>query len=139
MSPLKLIQEELSHDPWKLLVACIMLNQTSYKQVRPIIWSFFETYPDATTLSHTDANDVAKLIRPLGFQNRRAKTLVRFSREYAAGDWSDPSDLHGVGKYAADSYAMFVEGNVRNTDPTDKKLAAYKQWWHDAKDDVQEA
>jgi hypothetical protein len=32
-SPLGLIEEELYRDPWKLLLACMLLNKTSGKQV----------------------------------------------------------------------------------------------------------
>jgi len=33
VSPFGLIEEELYHDPWKLLLACMLLNKTSGKQV----------------------------------------------------------------------------------------------------------
>lgn len=34
-SPFGLIEEQLFNDPWKLLVACILLNKTSVVQVHP--------------------------------------------------------------------------------------------------------
>lgn len=34
VSPYGLIQEHLYQDPWKVLVACMLLNQTSGRQVR---------------------------------------------------------------------------------------------------------
>ena len=34
-SPYGLIEEQLFGDPWRLLVACILLNQTAAKGVRP--------------------------------------------------------------------------------------------------------
>lgn len=96
--------------------------------MRPIIWSFFETYPDAVTLSQADPGVVACLIKPLGFQNKRARTLVRFSKEYATGNWNEPLELFGIGKYAADSWELFVNDNVEDVYPTDKKLTAYRRW-----------
>ncbi len=126
ISPYSLLQEELRDDPWKLLVACMLLNQTSHKQVRPIIWTLFERYPTAAAMSDADETELAALIKPLGFQNRRAKSLRRMSADFAAGKRID--ELHGVGKYARDSYAIFVEGRVDETEPTDVKLLMWKQW-----------
>lgn len=127
VSPYSLLQEELCHDPWKLLVACMLLNQTSYKQVRGVIWKLFERYPTAVALSNADETELSALIRPLGFHNRRAKSLRRMSCDFAAGKRID--ELHGIGQYARDSYAMFVEGRADETQPTDVKLVMWKAWW----------
>jgi len=126
-SPLKLIQEELRDEPWKLLVGCMLLNQTSYKQVRPILDTFFSRYSTPERLRDADIDALIALIRPLGFYNKRAHALVRFAAEFAAGDWQDVRDLHGIGKYASDSYRMFVLGDL-SVEPSDKKLISYKRW-----------
>lgn len=130
-SPYSLLQEELRDDPWKLLVACILLNRTSHKQVRPIIWELFEAYPDASAMMRADATELAGRLKSLGLQNRRAQTLMRFSADYVRAGTSDVGSLHGVGRYALDSYVMFVLGDVAACSPTDKKLAMYSEWWHD--------
>lgn len=36
-SPFKLLQEDHTHDPWRVLVICILLNITSGKQVRYVL------------------------------------------------------------------------------------------------------
>lgn len=127
ISPYSLLQEELRGDTWKTLVACMLLNQTSYKQVRPIIWHLFERYPDAKALSCAKQEELAGMIRALGFQNRRSKALIRMSGEYVAG--IPVRQLYGVGQYALDSCRMFVEGDVENVRPTDAKLIMYRDWW----------
>lgn len=126
-SPFNLIQEELRDEPWRLLVACIMLNLTNIVQVRPIIALFFEKYPDCTSVTPDDEAAIAELIRPLGLYNRRAKSIVKMSLAYQRG-WSVITDLPGVGKYAADSYRIFCEGRLDDVQPTDKKLLKYIGW-----------
>jgi len=127
-SPHALIQEELADDPWKMLVACMLLNQTSYKQVRPIIWHFFDRWPEAKKFVKATDSDVVAIIRTLGFQNRRAKALKRFSLEWINAGWRRIDELHGIGKYAADSYRIFILGEGLITQPTDRKLLAYVNW-----------
>lgn len=125
-SPFGLIQEELRADPWKLLIACVMLNLTNIVQVRPVINEFFKLYPDASTAALADESQLAELLRPLGLHNRRARTIIKLSNAIQE-EWSDVKRLPGVGKYAADSYRMFIEGSL-DVEPTDKKLRKYKEW-----------
>jgi methyl-CpG-binding domain protein 4 len=125
-SPYGLIQEELRDQPWRLLVACIMLNLTNIKQVRPIIWEFFRRYSTPEAAASADETELAELIRPLGLYNRRAKSIIRLSSAITR-PWRDVDDLPGVGKYAADSFRIFVEGKM-DVDPTDAKLRKYVEW-----------
>lgn len=125
-SPFGLIQEELRNRPWHMLIACMMLNLTNIKQVRPIIWSFFDHYPDPATASEADPAEMANMLRPLGLYNRRAKMIIRFSRAFQ-DEWDDVLKLPGIGKYAADSYKIFVMGSL-DVMPTDSKLKKYKEW-----------
>lgn len=129
-SPLGLIQEDLRWEPWRLLVACMMLNQTSMKQVRPVLWTFFATWPDPEAAAEADQASMAEMLQPLGLQNRRSGMIIRMSRAFL--DWlpsQDVRELPGVGKYAADSYNMFVRGDLVE-DVTDKELRKYVAWAH---------
>ncbi|GFH14949.1 uncharacterized protein HaLaN_11092, partial [Haematococcus lacustris] len=58
----------------------------------------------------------------------RAARLVRFSSEYVSKQWHDPRELHGIGQYGADAYAIFCRGRWREVEPADKDLRAYKAW-----------
>lgn len=126
LSPLGLIQEELRDDPWKLLIACVMLNLTNIKQVRPIILKFFALYPTAQACAKGEQALIADVIRPLGLYNRRAKTMIKLSQQFL-DKWDNVDDLPGVGKYAADSYRIFVEGKM-DVRPSDSKLLKYLEW-----------
>ena len=67
--------------------------------------------------------EIADLLEPLGFYNKRAKTLQKMSEGYLKG-FTDVIELFGVGKYAKDSWELF-QNNNRNIDPTDKVLTEY--------------
>jgi methyl-CpG-binding domain protein 4 len=127
ISPWSLLQEELQYDPWKVLIACKMLNLTNYKQVRKVIFNFFKKWPDPVHTSQAKQEDMALMLKPLGFYNRRSKQIIRFSKEYLEKKWNDPIELYGVGKYAADSYKIFILRSL-DVEPTDKKLIRYVNW-----------
>ncbi|KAF3697059.1 Methyl-CpG-binding domain protein 4 [Channa argus] len=127
-SPFNLIQETLFHDPWKLLVAAIFLNKTSGKMAIPVLWQFFEHFPSAEVTRQADWKPVSELMKPLGLYELRAKTLIRFSDEYLNKQWRYPIELHGIGKYANDSYRIFCVGEWRQVTPEDHMLNKYHAW-----------
>lgn len=119
-----ILQQEFQHDPWKMLIACIMLNQTSNKNVRQVIYQFFERWPNPQSLSQADPNEIREQIRPLGFYNIRTQRILRFNEDYRRKTFSRAHELYGIGKYADDSYEIFIRGNT-NVQPTDKILLRY--------------
>jgi methyl-CpG-binding domain protein 4 len=119
-----IIQQEFQHDPWKMLIGCIMLNQTSNKNVRQVIYSFFDKWPTPQDVVNADPNEIREHIRPLGFYNIRTNRIQRFSHEYIVKTFTSASELYGIGKYANDSYEIFIKGNL-NVDPTDKILRRF--------------
>jgi len=120
----KMIQEIYQEDPWKMLVCCIFLNQTSRDQVDLVRTEFFERYPDSKTAERADVQTMADLIAPLGFKNRRTNTIKKFSREWTRKQWTEPIELYGIGKYGQDSWEIFQRGNL-DVKPTDGALVQY--------------
>jgi len=127
-SPHDLLQEHYYADQWKVLVCCLMLNQTSRKQVDQIIDEFFVRYPDAQSLVDAEEGPMRELLRSLGMYNRRVKTLKRFSDDFLKGNWKSASDLYGCGKYANDAWRIFCKGDWQKIVPTDHALANYHNW-----------
>lgn len=119
-----MIQEVYKQDPWKMLVCCIFLNQTTRDQVDKIRLQFFERYPDPRSIMNADPHEIAEIIKPLGFKNRRTATLINFSRDWVERQWSMPIELYGIGKYAQDSWDIFQLNNL-NVTPTDGALISY--------------
>ena len=78
-------------------------------------------------MANADPVELADLLRPLGFYNRRAKSLIRFSTEWSAMKWKHPIELHGIGEYAAASWNIFYEDKLA-VEPNDGVLVKYVRW-----------
>jgi methyl-CpG-binding domain protein 4 len=132
VSPYGLLEEEeeLWKDPWKLLVACMLLNKTTAAQVRRVIWRLFELCPTPEAAAAADTAAIEALIQPLGLFRRRAAAVQRLSAEYglSKASWRDPRELYGVGDYAAQAYWIFCRGRWRDVQPADKDLRRYRDW-----------
>jgi len=127
-SPFNLIQEKLYSNPWKLLVATIFLNKTNNRVCLPLLDKFFQRWSTPEEAFQAEKVELAKLLRPMGLNNLRANTLMKFSWEYLNVAWSYPIQLHGIGKYGNDSYKIFCVNEWREVKPKDKKLNLYHEW-----------
>ena len=72
---------------------------------------------------NANEKEIADLLEPLGFYNKRAKTLQKMSKGYLNG-FTDVIRTLWSRKYAKDSWELF-QNNNRNIDPTDKVLTEY--------------
>ncbi|CAL0302134.1 unnamed protein product [Lupinus luteus] len=120
-----LLQEYYTYDPWRILVTSVLLNLTTGVQVRRVLSNLFSLCPNAKSCIEVEVEEIEQVIRTLGLQNKRAKALQRLSHEYLYGTWTHVTQLHGVGKYVGDAYAIFCTGEWRNVTPTDKELLPY--------------
>jgi len=116
---INIIQEEYSNDPWKVLVCCILLNQTSNKQVRPLIQDFFKKWPNPKSLLLEEDSAISYFIRTTGFQNVKAKRIKDFSLS-----WDSGIRVPGIGDYGREAWRIFVQNDISFT-PNDKKLKMY--------------
>lgn len=122
-----LIQEKYWPDGWKILVCCLCLNLTKRAQMEPVVEEMFQRWPNAQALVSAPDADLEDLIRPLGMQRKRTRTLKRMSAEYAAGGWKQAKELHGIGKYGDDAYRIFIQGDWRAVQPNDHALNDYHE------------
>lgn len=127
-SPIGMLQEDLWPDTWKILVACILHNQTSRKQVDKVYPELFSRYPDASHMADADTEALASILRPLGLYNRRANSLKVFSHQYSSTEWKKPSELYACGKYADECYEVFCTGNWKTIKTNDGSLKRYVSW-----------
>lgn len=119
-----LIQERYYPDQWKVLVCCLLLNRCRGDTVRGVVERLFEAYPDAVAMIDASLEELTGILRPLGFQNQRAKRLVEFSKAFMSG-WRDVRELPGVGEYAADCFRIFFLEELGNLPPDDHALVDY--------------
>jgi endonuclease III len=123
-----LIQEEYVGYPWKMLVCCILLNQTNNKQVRPILKDLFDLIPDPESASSCGPEQIASIIKTTGFQNTKASRIIKLSQKWLAG-YNDVKELPGIGQYGKDSWEIFINQNL-DVKPSDKKLSAYLEFFN---------
>uniref|UniRef100_A0A5B7CGT6 Methyl-CpG-binding domain protein 4-like protein n=1 Tax=Davidia involucrata TaxID=16924 RepID=A0A5B7CGT6_DAVIN len=124
-SPFSLLQEDHAHDPWRVLVICMLLNQTTGLQAGRVLPELFTLCPNAKTAMEVATKEIEKVIRSLGLHKKRAAMLQRLSQEYLEESWTHVTQLHSVGRYAADAYAIFCTGEWDRVRPTDHMLSKY--------------
>ena len=117
------MQEIYGDEPWKMLVACMLLNRTTRRQVDCIRDELFERWKTPEDMIEADERELSKLLYPLGFYNRRAVTLKKFAAAWVVADIEKDgvNGLPGIGKYAADSWAIFIERRT-DVEPEDKAI-----------------
>lgn len=123
MEKIDLIQTHYLGDPWKIMITCILLNQTTNRQVRPVITQFFKAFPAPDLIKESDSPKIAEILKPTGFQNVKASRIIKFSHEWISGE-RDPKNFPGIGPYGRDAWKIFIEGRT-DFNPCDKKLQLY--------------
>lgn len=118
------LQCGMGNCPWRICVASILLNRAKRPAVDRVLSKLFARWSTPMDLAKADREELTELLRPLGFQHRRAKTLIRFSAEFLEDGWSDLRDLPGVGPYVADSVGLVCFG-CTELDSMDGALEAY--------------
>ncbi len=139
----KLLQEEYidtEWGPWKVLVICQCLNQTTWKQAEPALKKIFDRWPNPEALAAvgetghgTERLDLQAILKPLGLLDQRFRRLISmsdgFRKLYAIlGDEWNKYDINlfpGCGRYAFDAWRLFVL--KKPTVPLDERLKQYAQ------------
>jgi methyl-CpG-binding domain protein 4 len=127
-SPFGLIQEDLWPDEWMILISCMMLNQTSRKQVERVLPEFQRRWSTPLAFLQADPLEVANVCRSLGFATRRTDNMMKMTHEYLAGQWKHARDLYGIGEYGARSWEIFCQGTLGDEAPKDHALVQYYLW-----------
>lgn len=121
--------QEWIGDRFWMLVACQLVNLTTWRQARPAFDHLTHVYEGANDLRFAGPGELMTPLRPLGMWRRRAVMLPRFAEAWTRGRPSTAEDvmkMPGCGRYAADSWAIFVEDRT-DIEPNDGKLRWYLQ------------
>jgi len=103
-------------DPFKLLVAEMLLRQTTAQQVDCVLDILFHEYPTPSSMARADLRHLRALIRPLGIIGRAeqlrsvARMIVRRHFGRVPDDYDALISLPGVGPYIAGTVESFVFG-----------------------------
>ncbi len=120
-------QEDLQDDPFWMLVACQLVNLTAWKTARPVFDAIRARWANPYELSQAPIGDLEDLLRPLGLFRRQSYSLRAMAECWLLRPPHtrfDVERLPGCGKYAADSWEIFQEGNL-GAKASDRKLLAY--------------
>jgi A/G-specific adenine glycosylase len=108
-------------DPYSILVAEVMLQQTQVERVIPRYDAWLERWPTVTALAGASVAEVIREWQGLGY-NRRGLSLHRAAQLVAEHGWpEDLTVLPGVGPYTAAAIANFAYG--RDVLPVDTNVA----------------
>ncbi len=144
-----------THDPYKILISEVMLQQTQVSRVLPKYKEFLKKFPSLSELQKSSTADVLKAWRGMGY-NRRALYLKKI-RTIPSTE-KELMTLPGIGKYTARAILVFafkkdiaaVDTNIRQIithfffddkeqkekviqEVADKLLPKGKSWeWHQA-------
>jgi Predicted EndoIII-related endonuclease len=129
--------DDLKDGQFWMLVACSLVNLTHWRQAKPVFEELRETCDGwSWNLARIPLDVLVDVLRPLGMQNRRARTLHQLSVEWQnmLAEKVEAEDSHvtrrdverlpGCGRYAADSWAIFVEKDLTVV-PNDGRLNEY--------------
>lgn len=101
-----------THDPYRILVSEMMLQQTQVDRVLPKYREWLTVYPTFDALAAAPVEDVKRLWRPLGYNFRpeRLHQIARFVRRQ--GKLPDTLEglraLPGIGPYTAGAILSFA-------------------------------
>ena len=110
-----------------MLVACSLVNLTTWDQARPAYEWLRRRYVVPSVLAVACEADLHEAMRPLGLWRRRSSILIRLAQAWVHSPPQTSQEvrsLPGCGKYAADAWAIFMERRS-DVDATDGKLL-----WH---------
>lgn len=104
----------LQKDPYKILVAEIMLQQTNADKVEPVYTEFINKFPDPKALAQSDMQDLKEELKPLGLEYRVARLKNMAQKLVMEHNGKAPSTeeglkaLPGVGQYIANAVLCFA-------------------------------
>jgi endonuclease III-like uncharacterized protein len=122
--------------PWRVLVTCMTLNQTTWVQAQPALEAIFKRWPTPSCflgMRPDEVDDLRAILQPLGFMDQRARRLVTMSQQFSMKirEYQDSWEKYevlwftGCGQYALDAWSLFVLR--RPCAPSDKRLRWYAE------------
>jgi A/G-specific adenine glycosylase len=106
-------------DPYRILIAEIMLQRTKAEQVVPVYVEFISRYPTVQDLARARPEDVEEYFARLGLRWRAKKVLAmaKYVTERLGGMLPETEEglieVPAVGDYMADALSVFAYGRDR--------------------------
>ena len=115
-------------NPFELLIATILSAQCTDERVNKVIPQLFKKYPGPEELAKANKKEVEEIIKPTGFYNNKAKSIIGVSKAIiekfngtVPDNIKDLTSLPGVGRKTAnvvlsscfDKPAIIVDTHIR--------------------------
>lgn len=123
----RLFQEHLLTQPFWMVVACCLVNRTTWEKARLVHSRLKLRYRTPERLALAEPEDLHDLLRPLGLWRQRSSSLVKMARTWLRCEPETSDDvarLPGCGDYVKASWAVFIE------DKTDLSVKDGKLVWY---------
>ena len=124
-----------THDPYAILVAEIMLQQTQVERVLPKYILFLQKFPTVAALAEAPTSEVIREWAGLGY-NRRAVRLQYIARQVTAtfsgalpASVEELMTLPGIGRYTAGAIACFAFDLPVATVDTNIRRVLWRLFW----------
>ncbi len=108
------LKEQEGEDPFRILIGTILSQRTRDENTTKAVSNLFARFRNAEELSSADEGEVKKLIRPAGFYNIKAKSIIRVSRQVleefngkVPDNIEDLLKLHAVGRKTANCVLVY--------------------------------
>jgi len=105
------------HDPYKVLIAELLLRKTTAKQVAKIYDKFISIFPNPKALAQAEESIIERILEPLGMHKVRAKLFKKLGATiaYKLGggiprNKEELLNLPGVKEYVANAVLCFAYG-----------------------------
>lgn len=117
---------------WALFIACICHAGTRGRKPRFVFEELIKKYPTPQKMAVAELEDVLRIVLPLNNHTQRATSLKTFSWMWMKAcvegkqhDVNELKEMAGIGRYALECYAIFVQGD-ESFIPKDRTL---RTWW----------
>lgn len=104
------------NDPYKVLIAEIMLRRTNADQVLPIYEEFIDKFPTINALKEPSDSELKEVLEPLGLVNRRLamikEVLDASERKFGGTIPTSPNlliSIKGIGPYISNITACLID------------------------------
>jgi A/G-specific adenine glycosylase len=129
-------------DPYRILVAEKLLQQTTYGHVMKVYDLFLKRFPNIQSLAQVEVSEIEGIIRRLGFQRQRARqfketasTILNLHKGEIPSNKENLIKLSGVGEYVANAVLCFAfNTDVPIVDMNVRRVVGRFFGWSEAKD-----
>ena len=111
-----------TNDPFKLLVAKVLLQKTKASDAEGVWASVLRRFPTPSSLANAPDTDLRSIVEPLGLGKQRVGRLCAMAACVASHGYAGDQKIDGIGPYGAAVLSLTL-GRKPETQPVDGNVA----------------